>query len=227
MNLKYCLPVIEESKDRVFEKISEYPDYEFYEIWLSYIKDLDTDFVWKISDTYNGKLIFLFRKKDLEKTSLVKEDREKIIKLIENSGNFLDLDINDQSEDLEYIKKDKLNNKLLVSYHNYKETPDLQELEKLVSNMEEYKPEIFKVACFCKEPEDGVKLLTLLLKIKKENKKFIVTGMGEEGKIVRIYSALWGNEFNFTPADIENESAPGQITRDELQRMIEVIKNGG
>ena len=46
---KYCLPIIEDNKDKVIAKISENPDYDYYEIWLSYIKDLDTDFVWKIS----------------------------------------------------------------------------------------------------------------------------------------------------------------------------------
>lgn len=224
---KYCLPVIENSKDGVLAAISGNPDYDFYEIWLSYIQDLDFDFVWKISDLYPDKLLFLFRKKDLKKSDLKKEEREKLIKLLETSGNFLDLDINDQKEDLDFIKNEKLNNKLIASYHNYENTPDLSDLEDLVSKMEAYNPAIFKFSCFCKEEEDGVKLLTLLTKLKKENKKFLISGMGKEGRIVRIYSALWGNEFNFAPAESREESAPGQMTRNELEKILEILKNGG
>src|SRR3989344_1298668 len=217
---KYCLPIIEDNKDKVIAKISENPDYDYYEIWLSYIKDLDTDFVWKISEQFNGKLIFLFRKQNLEKSELKEELKRKIIKLLETSENFLDLDINDQKEELEFVKGEKLQNRLVVSYHNYQETPDLDE----VINGMKMKADIFKVATFCKDPQDAVKLLTLLLKLKKEGKKFIVLGMGEEGKIVRICGALWGNEFNFAPADENEKSAPGQLTRERLERILEVVK---
>ncbi len=224
MSYKYCLPIIQNIKEKVLQKIQENPEYGFYEIWLSYIEDLDADFIWNISDKYDGKLIILFRKQNLEKSSLDKEQKEKIIKLLETSENFLDLDINDQKEELEFIKKNKLSNQLIVSYHNYSKTPEMNELEKSIKEMEEYKPEIIKISCFCKTHEDSLKLLTLLLKLKEEKKKNIVLGMGEEGKIVRIYGALWGNEFNFAPIDEDEKSAPGQITKEKLERILEDLK---
>lgn len=224
MDIKYCLPIIKESKEEVLRVISENTDYDFYEIWLSYIKDLDADFIWKISDQFNGKLVFLFRKQNLEKSDLDTELKEKIVKLLENSDNFMDFDINDGSWGLDFIKENKLKNKVIASCHNYQETPSLDKLEEIMKRSELYKPEIFKVSTFCKTPEDGVKLLTLLLELKRNNKKFIVLGMGEEGKIVRIYGALWGNEFNFAPIDENEKSAPGQLTREKLERILEVIK---
>src|SRR3989344_3013101 len=224
--MKYCLPVIKETKEEVVNYISENPDYDFYEIWISYIKDLDTDFIWKISEQYNGKLVFLFRKQNLEQTDLSEEIREKITKLLETSDNYLDLDINDQEEELEFVKKEKLENKLIVSYHNYEETPDLDKTTETMDSRVRGndKEVVFKVSTFCKSPEDSIKLLTLLLKLKKEGKKFIILGMGEQGKIVRIYGALWGNEFNFAPTDENEKSAPGQLTRERLERILEVVK---
>ncbi len=221
--MKYCLPIIKESKEEILQIISENPDYDFYEIWLSYIKDLDTDFIWKISDQYNGKLIFLFRKQKLEKSDLEKELKEKIIKLIENSENLLDLDINDQKEELDFIKDEKLSNKLIVSYHNYNETPDL---EKVVIDIDSRLRgnDICKVATFCKTPEDSVELLTLLLELRKKGKKYIILGMGEQGRIVRIYGALWGNEFSFAPVDEKEKSADGQLTKDKLEKVLETLK---
>lgn len=236
MDIKYCLPIIKESKEEILNIIGENADYDFYEIWLSYIKDLDTDFVWKLSEQYNGKLIFLFRKKNLEKSDLEKELKEKIIKLLENSENFLDFDITDQKQELEFMKDNRLNNKLVVSYHNYQKTPELNELNKVFKNLDSRwslprttirggndRKMIFKISTFCKTPEDGVKLLTLLLELKKASKKFIVLGMGEEGKIVRIYGALWGNEFNFAPIDENEQSAPGQLTKENLEEILKLL----
>ena len=39
--------------------------YDFYEIWLDYIKDLDNDFLTQICKSYKGKLIFVFRRQNL------------------------------------------------------------------------------------------------------------------------------------------------------------------
>lgn len=221
MNIKYCLPIIKDIKEEVLSMISENPDYDFYEIWLSYIKDLDTDFVWKLSEQYNGKLIFLFRKQNLKESEIKQELKEKIIKLLESSDNLIDFDINDGSWGLDFVKENKLSNKVIASFHNYQETPN--DLEKTVESMEKYKPQIYKVSTFCKSPEDAVKLLTLLLEFKKAGKKFIVLGMGEEGKIIRIYGALWGNEFNFAPKNEEEKSAEGQLTKEKLERVLEEL----
>lgn len=223
MNIRYCLPIIKESKEEIINIISENPNFDFYEIWLGYVKDLDTDFVWKLSEKYDGKLIFLFRKQNLEKSEIEKELKEKIIKLLENSDNLMDFDINNGSWGLNFIKENKLNNKTIASFHDYKETPSLEVLEKLAHDMEEYKPEVFKFSTFCKSPSDAVKLLTLLLKLKEENKKFAVFGMGDEGKIVRIYGALWGNEFNFAPMNEDEKSAPGQLTKQKLEDIINIM----
>lgn len=222
--VKYCLPIIKETKEEVLSLVSENPDYDYYEIWLSYIKDLDVDFIWKLSDQYNGKLIFLFRKQNLEKSEMDKELKEKIIKLLETSENYLDFDINDGSWGLEFIKKENLNNKIIASFHDYKKTPEENELNKILEEMERYNPEIYKFSTLCKSPQDSLKLLTLLLKLKESNKKFLIFGMGEAGKMVRLYGALWGNEFNFAPVSEDGKSAPGQITRANLKRILEDLK---
>ncbi len=227
--VRYCLPIIKKTKEEVVNTIRENSDYDFFEVWLSYIEDLDTDFVWKISEEFNGKIIFLFRKLELEKSNLKREDREKIIKLLENSENFLDLDINDQKEELEFVKKNKSGNKLIVSYHNYEETPSLKELEKIVEQIDsgsqtvQNDSRIFKVCTFCKDKEDSIKLITLLLKLKEEGLKYIVLGMGKEGVVTRVFGAIFGNEMNFAPDNLEEKSADGQLTRNQLENVLKEL----
>ena len=225
MNIKYCLPIIKKSKEEILKLISENPDYDYYEIWLAYVSDLNTDFAWKLSEQFNGKLIFVFRKQNLKKSEIDKDLREKIIKLLENSDNLMDFDISDGSWGLNFIKENNLQNKTIASFHNYKETPDLGELTKVINTMEDYKPEIYKVSTFCKTPEDALKLLNLLFELKNKNKKFIVLGMGAEGAVVRIYGALWGNELNFAPNEESQKSAPGQLTKQKLEEAINFLNN--
>lgn len=228
--VKYCLPIIKNSKEEVLRIISENPDYDFYEIWLSYIKDLDTDFVRTISDLYSGKLVFLLRRQNLEKSELTQDIKQKIIKLLETSDNFLDLDIKDQKKELDFIKENNLSNKIIISYHNYEETPELDRIANDVDSFRQLadhgndREVIFKVSTFCKTPEDSIKLLTLLLQFKKQGKKFIILGMGEEGKIVRVISALWGNEMNFAPVSEGENSASGQLTKEKLEKIFKILK---
>lgn len=221
--VRYCLPIIKNTKEEVLITIRENSDYDFFEVWLSYIEDFDTDFVWKISEEFNGKIIFLFRKQNLEKSDLEEDLKEKIIKLLENSDNFLDLDIHDQKEELEFVKQNKSGNKLIVSYHNYKETPSLEELEKISEQMKDYKSEIHKVATFCKDKEDSIKLITLLLKLKEEGLKYIVLGMGKEGVVTRVFGAIFGNEMNFAPKSLDEKSAEGQLTRNQLENVLKEL----
>jgi 3-dehydroquinate dehydratase len=47
--------------------------------------------------------------------------------------------------------------------------------------------------------------------------------MGKEGRVVRIYSALWGNEFNFAPAQEAKGSAEGQIPKNKLEEILALL----
>ena len=67
MKQKYCLPIIKSKTEEVLKIISgNQNSYDFFEIWLDYIKDLNLAFIEKLRKELNGKLIFLFRRQNLE-----------------------------------------------------------------------------------------------------------------------------------------------------------------
>lgn len=221
MTGKYCLPIIKNTKKEVLKSL-KVKDYDFYEIWLDYIKDLDDKFLIDIATNYKGKLVFLFRRQRLEMIKLPLERRQQIITLLSNYKIYLDLDFLSQYEELEYLKKHpKI--KLILSYHNYKETPKLDYLWSMVSKMRKYNPQIFKIATYCQKGTDGLNLLTFLLKLKGERLKYIILGMGMKGQITRVFGAAWGNEFNFTPIDIKEKTAEGQLTKKQMENILKEI----
>ncbi len=218
---KYCLPVIKNAKKEVLKSL-KIKGYDFYEIWLDYIKDLDDKFLVEINKIHSGRLIFLFRRRNLENIKLPLEKRQHIINTLSTLKVYLDLDFLSQYEELEYLKKHpKI--KLILSYHNYKETPKPDYLWSLVSKMKKYNPYILKIATFCQKETDGLSLLNFQIKLKNEKLRYIVLGMGKKGLITKIFGAIWGNEFNFTPLDLKDKSAEGQLTKKQMENILREV----
>lgn len=223
MDIKYCLPIIKDSKKEVLQMINtNLSDYSYFEIWLDYLQDLDTEFIDLLISQYEEKLVFLFRRQNLEGIKMPQDKREKIIWQIANTKAFLDLDISQETE-LNYIKDKNIKLSLILSYHNYEETPAFPQMIDMIGEMDKYNPKVYKFSTLCNDEKDTVKLFNLLMYLKEEDKKFIIMGMGENGILTRIAGALWGNEMNFAPISKENASAPGQLAREEFEEILGVI----
>lgn len=222
MKSKYCLPIIKNTKKEVLKSL-KIAGFDFYEVWLDYIKDLDDHFIIDIAKKYSGKMILLFRRRNLEEIKLSLKRRKEILLILKKFNVFFDIDFLTQFEELEMLEnRGKI--KLILSYHNYKETPKIDYLNILINKMKKYQPAVFKVATFCKTETDSLNLLSLLLKLRKQKLRYIISGMGKEGLITRIAGALWGNKINFTPDTVAEKSAEGQLTRKQLEKILQEIK---
>lgn len=231
MIIKYCLPIIKTTKQEVLQALNT-KGYDFYEVWLDYIKDLDEAFIKNLVKKLKDKLIIVFRRKNLEEMRLSFDERVKIISSLENSNSFLDLDITIQKNELDLIQKKRLKISTIVSYHSYQETPDDGKLKEIVDTMKTYDPAIFKIATNCNSPKDALRLLGLLLAMKgtffpsgtkEKNIKYIILGMGKFGIITRIFGTLWGNQMIFAPKEKGEQSAPGQLTKKQLQSIFNIL----
>lgn len=222
MKINYCLPIIKGSKKEVLNSL-KIKGFNFYEVWLDYMKDLDEKFMLTLAKKFKGKIIFVFRRKNLEPIKLSIDKKQSVISLLSKFDVFLDLDFLTQHEELEFLRKTKAKIKLILSYHNYKETPSLDYLKNLINKMKRYHPDIFKVSTFCQREEDSLNLLNLILKLRKQRLKYIVVGMGGMGLITRIFGVIWGNKISFTPLDLRSKSAEGQLTKKQLQLILREI----
>ncbi len=220
--VKYCLPIIKDSKKEVLKALN-IKGFDLYEIWLDYIKDLDEKFVANLASKFKGKLIFVFRRQNLEPIKLSLDTRLNFISLMSKSSSFLDLDFLTQHDELEFLMKNPTNLKLILSYHNYKETQKLDYFANLITKMKRYNSDIYKVATFCRNEQDALMLLELILKLKEQRLRYIVLGMGEMGRITRIIGSIWGNEINFTPQNLTEKSAKGQLTKKSLELILKEI----
>jgi 3-dehydroquinate dehydratase len=145
MKINYCLPIIKKTKQDVLNAVAKYRnEYEYLEIWLDPIKDIDNPFVDKLIYMLQDKLILLFHRGNEIKSALSTEQKKQILDLLDNSQSFIDLDITEK-EELIYLKRVKI--KTIISYHNYQETP--ADLTEILKRMDKFFPEIYKIATTC------------------------------------------------------------------------------
>lgn len=221
MQSKYCLPIISANKSEIIKVLADKAkDYGYFEIWLDYIEDLDDGFIDEIISKYESKLVFIFRRKDMSRPKLDQIKKIEIFNKLAGRNCYVDLDIYHQKDDLSIAK----NHNLIISYHNYEETPDDSTLDKIVNEIKDLKPAIVKISTMCFKPDDSLRLLRVKRNLLEQGQKHIVLGMGELGKITRVFGAIWGNELIFIPENEEDSSAPGQISRAEFDKIIGRIK---
>lgn len=127
--------------------------------------------------------------------------------------DYIDLELN-EIDQINYDPK-----KLIISHHDYDQTPPLNDLKKIADEMLKNKPEIIKIATFVNYYQD-LKTLDELHKIIPANQKRIILGMGPKAHLNRMLSPL-KNELTYTCIDKEDEGAPGQV---DLQ-MYKLIEN--
>lgn len=224
MKQKYCLPILKNKTTEVLKIISKNRTlYDFFEVWLDYIKDLNLDFVETLIKRFDGKIIFLFRRQSLESPKMSFQKRKEIMDAIFKTDCYLDLDIS-QKKELEYLTKNFNKVRLIVSYHNYNETPADEKLKEIISLMKKYKPYIYKISAFCNTDSDAYRIMDFLTILKEERLKYIILGMGKNGIITRIAGALLGNEINFSPMSLEDKSASGQLTKPHLENILKNIR---
>lgn len=214
---RYCLPIIKTSASEVLDSINNnQANYSFFEVWLDYISDLDQSFIPKLQELLHERLIVLFRRLDFEPPRLNVQERLNILGQLDNSTVMVDLDVNQQSTELAYVQDQNLTLKLIGSYHDYQRTPDSVQLESIIDTMKQYQPTIYKLSTKCNSQQDALRLMELLLNLNADHLPAIILGMGDFGVITRIFGTLWGNEMIYAPQEVREQSAPGQLTRQQL-----------
>jgi 3-dehydroquinate dehydratase type I len=100
----------------------------------------------------------------------------------------------------------------------------LEELEMRVAQMMPYQPAIYKFATYCHSPHDALRLLQFGLALQDRGFSCVVLGMGEYGSITRIFGSQWFNRMIFAPPTLAGASAPGQLSRPQLENIFQNLR---
>lgn len=218
---RYCLPIIQKTQSEVVDMIERnLENYTHFEIWLDYVEKLDLQTLNLLSINRGCNFIFTIRRREGLQATMSLQKRQEVITAISTFGHLLDLDIN-QFNDITTAKTLNMEKNLIISFHDYSRTPENVYLDKIVEKIRVFKPNIIKLSTMCNEPSDSLRLMKYKRDFLEAGERHIVLGMGEHGKITRVFGALWGNEILYIPEDESEASAAGQITRSEMDKIVE------
>lgn len=107
--------------------------------------------------------------------------------------------------------------KVIVSYHDCVASPDSFEL--LYQQMQRHAASVYKIAVHAEKTRDMLKLLTF---VKNSDKRVVAISMGLCGISSRILAPLLGSPFTYACLDLDQQTAPGQLTIQALTELYRI-----
>ncbi len=161
--------------------------------------------------------------------------REQLITAIRKGARFVDVEIEAPVDFLEYIKVYAQVNgsKVIVSYHNYEETPSLNELQQIADVCRRKGADIVKIVTTAHNVSDAVRVLQLYrmdgwAKEFKTNNyspekdvKLLAFAMGEAGRFTRYVSLKLGAPYTYCSYGSSDATAPGQYSMEQMQELLQ------
>ncbi len=188
------------------------------EFRLDLFEKLDLEKI-KLLMPKDKKVIFSLRKEDqggnYNKTSLnrLKDLRD----LLSLRPCYLDLEYDVSESFINEIKNAYPNLQIILSYHNFENTPE--DLEDLFSNIKKEKVDLYKIAVYANSSLDAMRLMKF---IRNKKEKIIGIAMGEKGAFTRIIAPVFNSSFIY--AFIDKPVALGQFSINDLMSIYDIKK---
>ena len=84
--------------------------------------------------------------------------------------------------------------------------------------------DILKLVTMARQPEDNLRVLSLIPQAQARGKEIIAFCMGPLGKWSRVTAPLMGSFLTFAPFSKSGASAPGQLTVNEVKRLWKTLR---
>lgn len=221
---KTCVTLVESSPTRLrrlLTKVLKKSDYA--ELRLDFMEPAKIPLALDLAKKYLPRCVCTLRpRSEGGKFSSSDQDRVSILKLIsEYEPHLLDVEYNTirKNKDLQqYLKRSKT--KLLVSWHDFKKTPDTNSLKKIAKKMCKFSKNI-KIVTTARSMGDTVRVLSLYRQVPK-NCNLVTFAMGDYGRMSRILCMQIGSPYTYV--SFGKPVAPGQFSLDEVKSIFKLKK---
>ncbi|MDR0415385.1 MAG: type I 3-dehydroquinate dehydratase [Prevotellaceae bacterium] len=111
--------------------------------------------------------------------------------------------------------------KIIISYHNFEQTPCLPEMRKIIADCRRMNADIVKLVTTARSAHDSARVMSLY----EGESNLVAFAMGNAGKITRIACLYLGAPFTYAAPACGLEAAPGQISARSMNFMIQQFEN--
>ena len=224
---KICVPIVDETLEQIIEtawkiKFSVADLVEWRADFFEYINDFENikDVLKHLRDILEMPILFTLRTaNDGGKTNISIKDYVKINSEISSlqMADIIDIELSGGSENVKQIIDIARENdvKTIVSHHR-KDTPTKDKIVEMLKTMQNFNPDMVKIALTPKSNKDVIALLSAMDEI-----PIIAISMTNIGVITRVSQEMFNSSITF--ASLDKCSAPGQIGVDEMKTILRIM----
>jgi 3-dehydroquinate dehydratase type I len=133
---------------------------------------------------------------------------------------YVDVDVSSPKELIRKLKQ--LGTKPIVSYHKHDGALSAAAMEKILKQQIASGAEVCKIITTATKPQDNLSALTFV-SANADKTRLVCFCMGEQGKISRLLSPMFGAYFTFASLEQGNETAKGQMTIEQMWSAYSVL----
>lgn len=205
-----CIVIKGPTFQEAHEQISKALTYaDLVELRLDCFTSLDLDALKILCSHFSIPMIFTLRSQIQGGNFRQSEEKRltAIRNLIELKPHYLDLETHVPPSFIDEISSQHPEIKLILSYHNFSETPE--NLEEIYQEMVKVPASFYKMALAARSCIDALRLICWA---KKSDNKLIAISIGPLGQISRILSKVRECPITYATLEEEQESALGQLS---------------
>lgn len=222
--------------DETLQQLIKYSDsFELIELridqWLNYDENLLKQVIQSIkSINVNKRLLVTYRTESQGGFGPLNFDKyaELLSEIVKNDGvDMIDIEF-DKTRNREDIQLliNEANNKgveVVLSYHDFKQTPAIEELKHLYFKMHQLSPSYIKVAVMPHDKMDVLKLLEAVSETADTvSEKVIGISMSKLGIVSRTAQGIFGGTVSY--GCLDTPKAPGQIHVETLKKQLSLYE---
>jgi 3-dehydroquinate dehydratase type I len=151
-------------------------------------------------------------------------DRQRLLEqAIALGADYVDVEFNADPDWRREILAGRGSSKIILSWHDFRGTSTPYRLADTMVAMAELQADIIKIVAYAHKPVDCLALLALIPGALERGQDIIAFSMGPAGKYSRAISPLLGGYLTFAVLEAGQESAPGQLTVQELLSCWQIL----
>ncbi len=221
---KVCIPIVETTVEKALVAIKE------ANRWADLI-ELRADFLKRVKLALlleNRQKPFIVTHRRKEEGGKYKGRERKRLSVLQEAidlgADYIDVELASERSSLQGFIRNKEGTQVILSFHDFRRTPSVKELQRLFGQMVRLGADVIKIVSFAGSWEDNLSILSLIPFAKARRRKIVAFCMGEKGKISRLFSPFLGAAWTYASLSRGKASAPGQLTVKEMKEIWKMLK---
>ena len=226
-----CIPITARThKAALMQMERSSPLADILELRIDQINNTNLE---KLMSGKRGEILVTNRRRDEggEFSGTERERVELLKEAVELGADYVDIEVRTEEALIEELST-KIGNhhgrtKWIISHHDFSGTPSERALRRKLDECNGTGADMVKIVTYANTVEDNLRVLGLIPHARRKGGKIIAFCMGELGRISRIMAPLLGSYFSYASLERGAESAPGQLTVEEVKGVFKILNGVG